>query len=205
MFSGIVETTSLVTQFHCKPDSGVLKVKKPSFFNDLKAGDSVSVDGVCLTIESVEGAPSHEDMVFSIGKETLNVTNWAERLVPERHVNLERSLRYGDRIHGHLVSGHVECLGELSFISELSGSTLLQISIPQDYRRFVAQKGSIAINGVSLTVNSLNDGLFSVCLIPETLRRTNLRDLKVGHVVNIETDFLLRSYLLSKDVQHELY
>lgn len=205
MFSGIVETTSLVTQFHCKPDSGVLKVKKPSFFNDLKAGDSVSVDGVCLTIESVEGAPSREDMVFSIGKETLNVTNWAERLVPERHVNLERSLRYGDRIHGHLVSGHVECLGELSFISELSGSTLLQISIPQDYRRFVAQKGSIAINGVSLTVNSLNDGLFSVCLIPETLRRTNLRDLKVGHVVNIETDFLLRSYLLSKDVQHELY
>lgn len=184
MFSGIIETTSRVTG--CQQRSGVLQIslERPPAFEDLRAGDSVAVDGVCLTVETVTAV----ELLFALGPETVRVTEWDLGRVEGREVNLERSLRLGDRLHGHLVTGHVDARARVLEVRPEGETLTLTIDIPPELRPYVWSKGSVALNGVSLTINAVHAGSFQVGLIPETLKRTNLGGLKPGDQVNLEID-----------------
>jgi len=188
MFSGIVETTSQITTVVER--SGVLQcqVARPPSFDDVKTGDSIAVDGVCLTVETFDP----ESLTFALGPETLRVTGWTPRGVLGRVVNLERSLRLNDRIHGHLVTGHVDAVGTVQALDREGETLRLTISIPSALAPYVWPKGSIAINGVSLTINNASPREFQVGLIPETLKRTNLGALELNSSVNLEIDNMAR-------------
>jgi riboflavin synthase len=188
MFSGIVETHSIVTAARKGSETINIDIDKPSSFDDLRTGDSIAVDGVCLTLESA----TPNSMTFTLGPETIRVTGWTLERVQNRAVNLERSLRLNDRIHGHLVTGHIDATAAIRE-AKWEGETLrLEIEIPQALSPFIWPKGSVAVNGVSLTVNKVANERFSVGLIPETLKRTNLKTLKAGDRVNLEADNIAR-------------
>ncbi len=191
MFSGIVETFSSVTEVQPGPGLLTIKIKKPSDFDDLKSGDSIAVDGICLTLEGFD----EQHMSFSLALETLRVTGWTPDGVKNRVVNLERSLRLNDRIHGHLVTGHVDAATNVLRADWEGESLKLTIAIPQVLRPLIWTKGSVAVNGVSLTINQVTEGEFTVGLIPETLRRTNLNSVKAGDRVNLEADNMARGLL----------
>lgn len=197
MFSGIVESVMPITSSEELVNAYRIKVKKPSEFNDIKLGDSIACDGVCLTVEAFDD--SH--MTFALAAETIKVLNWNPTTWLGKKMNLERSLRFGDRIHGHLVTGHVDSLGSVTR-SELQGeSFFLDVKVQPTILPFVWKKGSITLNGVSLTVNELANDIVSVCLIPETIKRTNLGDLKIGSLVNVEPDYMARAIQRSLEVQ----
>ncbi|HEX7675119.1 MAG TPA: riboflavin synthase [Bdellovibrio sp.] len=197
MFSGIVESVMPITSSEELVNAYRIKVKKPSEFNDIKLGDSIACDGVCLTVEAFDD--SH--ITFALAAETIKVLNWNPTTWLGKKMNLERSLRFGDRIHGHLVTGHVDSLGSVTR-SELQGeSFFLDVKVQPTILPFVWKKGSITLNGVSLTVNELANDIVSVCLIPETIKRTNLGDLKVGSLVNVEPDYMARAIQRSLEVQ----
>ncbi len=184
MFSGLVEEMSQITSV--QPEEGLIRIQiqRPAEFKDIKRGDSIAVDGVCLTLENFDD--SH--MGFAIAAETLHITNWTTENLAGRRVNLERSLKFGDRIHGHLVTGHVDGLGRVTAIQAEGASLWLMVSLPAKYRFYIWPKGSIALNGVSLTINTIKDGSLSVCLIPETQKLTNLSGLNLGDSVHFEID-----------------
>jgi riboflavin synthase len=189
MFSGIVEAVSEIQSSQELINAYRIQIGKPVHFNDLHLGDSIAVDGVCLTVEAFD----ETQMTFALAAETIRVLNWNPTSWIGKQVNLERSLRFGDRIHGHLVTGHVDSLAEVTR-AELQGeSFFLDVKVTSSVLPYVWNKGSITINGVSLTVNALKGSVVEVCLIPETLKRTNLGALKVGQVVNIEPDYMARA------------
>jgi riboflavin synthase len=197
MFSGIIECSAKIREVIPSSDGSVIRiqVEKPQIYTDLHIGDSIACDGVCLTIETFDD----EAMVFAIGHETMSLLG--------RTLNLERSLRLGDRIHGHLVSGHVEALGRVQQGTHVGENLILRISVPESLRPYVWLKGSITIQGVSLTINQIDLECLSVCLIPETLKRTNLASLKVGDAVNLEPDYFakgLMHYLSTQPRQQAL-
>lgn len=196
MFSGIVEAVSEIKRSEPLTNAYRILVDKPPFFDDLKVGDSIAVDGICLTVEAFDSST----ITFSLAAETLKILDWNPEQWLGKKINLERSMRLGDRIHGHLVTGHVD---SLAFVvrAELEGeSFFLDIIVQDSIKPFVWKKGSITINGVSLTVNAVEGDLISVCLIPETLKRTNLGYLQAGDVVNIEPDYLARAIHRSLEV-----
>ena len=188
MFSGIVEAQAGLLSFTPKGSITNIELVRPEDWDDLKPGDSVAVDGVCLTIENL----SEKSVSFALGLETLNVTKWSSSLHPGRVFNLERSLPVGARLHGHWVTGHVDGLGLVEEVETNSDYVILVIAHPSEMRPYIWRKGSVAVNGVSLTVNTANGRTFSVGLIPETLKRTNLTTLKSGDFVNLEIDQVAR-------------
>jgi riboflavin synthase len=188
MFSGIVETTAKVTQAQVHGELVRIALERPKSFAVLHVGDSVCVDGVCLTVEEFDP----QFMRFALGPETLRVTGWTQSGVLNRAVNLERSLRLQDRIHGHLVTGHVDTTGVIQEAERMSDSLNLHIAYSPVFAAFIWAKGSVAINGVSLTINQAAANTFTVGLIPETLKRTNLGELRKGDVVNLEIDNMAR-------------
>jgi riboflavin synthase len=190
MFSGIVEGVEPVLRSSQKQDTLQIFVKRPPFFNDLKNGDSISLNGVCLTVENFNDA----EIQFTLGQETLQVTGWTAESLQGSTVNLERSLRLGDRIHGHLVSGHVDTVAKTISI-EKGESWNITFEIKKMDRKFIWAKGSVTLNGVSLTVNKIEDRHLTVCLIPETLLRTNLKDLHNGDIINVEYDLWAKAFV----------
>ncbi len=197
MFSGIVEAHSSIMDVQARPGLMTLTVKKPIEFNDLKVGDSIAVDGVCLTVEAYDSA----SMTFSLGPETLRITGWTPEGVLNRVVNLERSLRLMDRIHGHLVTGHVDMSARVVVAEKQGESLKLAIEIPEEFRPYFWAKGSVAVNGVSLTINQVTADFFTVGLIPETLKRTNLSQLKAGERVNLEIDNMARAFVRQMELE----
>ena len=198
MFSGIVESVQPVLK--TSSGEGVVRVwlQRPPEFNDLKIGDSVAVDGVCLTVEAF----TEKEIQFALAAETLKVLKWPEASgLQGRRFNLERSLRYGDRIHGHLVSGHVDSLAQIKDCRSVGESFFIQVSLPQSILPFVWKKGSITLNGVILTVNELENDSIEVCLIPETQKRTNLATFKKGDFLNVEPDWMAKAFVRSKELQ----
>jgi riboflavin synthase len=152
---------------------------------EIAIGDSVAVNGACLTVTSKrEGS-----LTFDVSPETLSSTTIAS-LRNGQNVNLERALRLGDRMGGHIVSGHIDCIGKLARSTESSGNRVLEFILPADNARYLISKGSVAINGISLTVNAVADTGFSVNIIPLTQSATTLTALKTGEEVNIETDII---------------
>jgi riboflavin synthase len=188
MFSGIVESVQPLLNFDKKNGSVQIFVKKPSDFDDIKTGDSIAVNGICLTVESFD----EKQIVFTLGAETLKILGDGTDQMLANPVNLERSMRLGDRIHGSLVTGHIEGLGQLLKSLAVGDSWVMQVRLPAPLSQQVWKKGSITLQGVNLTVNEVQDDNIEVCLIPETMKRTNLVALKVGQLVNIETDYFVK-------------
>ncbi len=198
MFSGIVEATSEVLFIEKRENVVRVKVSRPADFTDLKTGDSISCNGVCLTVETFDS----ETIQFSLANETLQLLKINSDELLGKIWNLERSLKFGDRVHGHLVTGHIETLGTVVRSEAIGESWFLDVKVPSNMARYIWKKGSIALQGVSLTVNEFSDYTVSVCLIPETLKRTHLNLLQLGQAINVETDYLAKAYFQGRD--HEL-
>lgn len=193
MFSGLVEATAQIVDLLEEPGGVRLVLELPSEFTDVRLGDSIAIQGCCLTVVEL----ADRCFSFQAGRETLSRTSLGKRKAGEK-VNCERSLKLGDRLGGHLVTGHIDGQGELvSRDDEAEWSTML-FRASAALMRQMASKGSIAIEGVSLTLVDVTSETFSVALIPHTLAHTTLGNLKPGDKVNLETD------LLAKYVQRQL-
>ncbi|AHZ83434.1 riboflavin synthase [Bdellovibrio bacteriovorus] len=197
MFSGIVESVMPIESSEELTNAYRIKIKKPSEFNDIKLGDSIACDGACLTVEAFDD----QTMTFALAAETIKVLEWNPQSWLGKQVNLERSLRFGDRIHGHLVTGHVDSLGTVTRADLEGESFFLDVNVADTILPYVWKKGSVTLNGVSLTVNELQGSVVSVCLIPETLKRTNLGLLKPGSRINVEPDYMARAIQRSLEVR----
>lgn len=201
MFTGIVEELGRVVRLETVEDSARLTVEAPTVTQDVSLGDSVSVNGCCLTVATVHGSTFTADLMA----ETLTCTTLGSQ-APGDPVNLERALRASDRLGGHIVQGHVDATAEVLDHHRGEHWDLLRISLPQEIARYVAVKGSVALDGVSLTVVDVVDAphapdaspvpgagaSLSVGLIPETLRRTTLGTRRPGERVNLEVDVLAK-------------
>ena len=198
MFTGIVEELGRVVRLETVEDSARLTVEAPTVTQDVSLGDSVSVNGCCLTVTAVHGSTFTADLMA----ETLTRTTMGSQ-APGDPVNLERALRASDRLGGHIVQGHVDATAEVLDHHRGEHWDLLRIGLPQEIARYVAVKGSVALDGVSLTVVDVVDASdvapapgagasLSVGLIPETLRRTTLGTRRPGERVNLEVDVLAK-------------
>ena len=195
MFTGIVQEIGEIKECNKTSSGKTIEVLATnSFTENLKKGASVSVNGVCLTAVSA----SNGTMVFDVIKETLRITNLDDIQVGSM-VNLERSLRYGDEVGGHILSGHVSCKAKSRLIQN-EGEIELRIECPEEWLDFILLKGYVAINGASLTVAKKEKDSFSVFLIPETLSATNLSELVKDSFLNIEVD---QSTYSSEKVQRD--
>jgi riboflavin synthase alpha subunit len=186
MFTGIVREIGLVEAVERGGEGARLRVRA-RLAPDLAEGDSVSVNGTCLTVASGADGAFDADVV----NQTLSVTTLGE-LEPGQSVNLEPALRAGDPLGGHLVQGHVDAVGDVAAVSEDGFSRRVLITAPIELRRYLAEHGSVAVDGVSLTIAGLSDEGFEVALIPETLNRTTLDRLAQGERVNLEVDVIAR-------------
>ncbi|OGT03847.1 MAG: riboflavin synthase subunit alpha [Gallionellales bacterium RIFCSPLOWO2_02_60_31] len=187
MFSGIIADIGLITRAEDRDGGLRLSVATEALgMDDVRVGDSIAVNGVCLTVVKKDGAVFTVD----VSRETLNCTVGLER--QGGHVNLEKALRLSDRLGGHLVSGHVDGVGEVVAFNDIGESWRLAVRAPQKLAKYIATKGSITINGVSLTVNHVAGSEFDVNLIPHTLEATTLNELKAGSKVNLEIDLIAR-------------
>ncbi|MBI2286717.1 MAG: riboflavin synthase [Nitrosomonadales bacterium] len=187
MFSGIIADVGLITRAEDRDGGLRLSVATEALgMDDVRIGDSIAVNGVCLTVVKKDGAVFTVD----VSRETLNCTVGLER--QGGHVNLEKALRLSDRLGGHLVSGHVDGVGEVVAFNDIGESWRLAVRAPQKLAKYIATKGSITINGVSLTVNHVAGSEFDVNLIPHTLEATTLNELKAGSKVNLEIDLIAR-------------
>lgn len=197
MFTGIIEETGKIKSFQRNSNGATLEVEADIVLENTKIGDSISVNGVCQTVVSMDT----NSFKVRVSDETLNVTTF-EFLKLSDIVNLERALTLNSRIGGHIVSGHVDCKGKFTHIERLSEFYNLEFEIPKNQTKYVVKKGSITVNGISLTVADISDNKFRVAIIPHTFENTNLKNLKMGDFVNIETDILgkyVEKMLLSKD------
>ena len=190
VFSGIIEEQSKVLKVVEKERAYQLTFQRPQGFDDIELGHSIAVDGVCLTVESL----SEETFTVTVGAETLKITEWSADDLKKHSFNMERALKIGERLHGHWVLGHVDGLSCLEFKEDIGETCLMKFSLFAGYAPAIWSKGSVAINGVSLTINECGEDFFLVGLIPETLRRTNLGLLDVGEKVHIELDALARIF-----------
>lgn len=188
MFTGIVASIGHIVKSTLSADGRRIDVDASSLnAADIEVGESIAVNGCCLTVVAQDGAT----LRFDVSAETLACTTGFDRVGP---VNLERAMRLSDRLGGHLVSGHVDAVGTVARFerSARDASALLEVEIPGDIAHLVARKGSIAVDGVSLTVNEIAGRRFSVNLIPHTLEATTLGWLAAGSSVNIEADLFAR-------------
>ncbi len=186
MFTGIVGVVGSVAE--ATPGGAGLRVRVASGdldLSDVVLGDSIAVNGVCLTVVGLDAGTFEAD----VSRETLACT--AGFAVGDR-VNLEKALRLADRLGGHFVTGHVDGVGRVSRFEPVGDNRLLAVSAPPDLAKYLARKGSVAVNGVSLTINEVSGSEFTVNLIPHTLSATNLGAARTGDGVNLEVDMLAR-------------
>lgn len=187
MFTGIVETTAKILD---RSESGLI-IERPETFDDIKIGGSISVSGVCLSVVKCDA----NSMSFNVVDETWRRTKLGD-LVKGDYVNLERSVRADSRLEGHVVQGHIEAVAEIAEMTKGPHGAEMTLTLPEEVATCVVPKGSIAVDGVSLTVAKLEGNGCTIALIPHTMEITTLGDLNAGDRVNIETDILGR-YILS--------
>tara|TARA_A100000164_G_scaffold251766_1_gene224168 strand:+ start:425 stop:1027 length:603 start_codon:yes stop_codon:yes gene_type:complete len=190
MFSGIIENSAKVISF-TKLKDYKLVLETDLKFTDIKKGSSVCCNGICLTVVSKKKNNRKILLTFDVSKETLNCSNF-NQIKKGDTINIEKSLRVGDEISGHFVFGHVDDTSPLLSIKKVDGSYELQFKISKKLRGLVAKKGSIAINGISLTINSISNNCIILNIIPYTWDKTNLNKLKIGDRINLEVDMLAR-------------
>ena len=186
MFTGIIQSVGLIKKIESlKKDARITIEYKPNQIKASSLGDSISINGVCLTIQKKQ----KNQLTFHVSEETLNRTI---ALTEKSLVNLESALLYNGKVGGHFVTGHIDGIGKIANIKTTSQCWILEIKPPKKLLKFIAEKGSIAINGVSLTVNSIKNDRFKVNIIPFTLKETNLGNLTKGSEINIEIDLIAR-------------
>ena len=187
MFTGIVEEIGTINKVQKKTDLSTITVKAKKVLSGARLGDSIAIDGVCLTVV----AKTKTTLAFDVMRETLKKSTLGRCKIGS-HVNLERALKANDRISGHFVTGHVDAMAEVSKVVTSPNYKEVQIKIPKGLKKFIVTKGSICINGVSLTVGEVKANQFSVYLIPFTEEQTTFGLLKKADRVNIEIDILAR-------------
>lgn len=187
MFTGLIEETGIVKNTVISKDGMEITISCNKILEDIKLGVSICVNGACQTVTSF----TNSDFTIQASNETLKVTNF-KQLKKNDVVNLERALTLEKRIDGHIVSGHIDCTATFINSKNDGFSKEFFFKLPKEFSKYVIYKGSIAINGVSLTVASIKDDVFSVELIPTTLKEVNLSNLRSGDIVNIETDLFAK-------------
>lgn len=191
MFTGIIEELGVVEKILPKKNLLGLSIKAKKIQKGIKPGDSVSVNGVCLTVTSL----AKGTLSFDVMKETIEKTALAD-LKPRSFVNLERAMTPKSRFGGHFVTGHTDCVGTITGRIKQKNYLALQIAIPKAFTRYLVAKGSVCVDGISLTIGKVQKANFAVHLIPFTLKATTLGLKTIGDKVNIETDILAK-YILS--------
>lgn len=187
MFTGIIEEIGIVKNFSLSGKTALIVVECQKVLQDTKVGDSIAVNGVCQTVTSMTA----NTFSAQISSETLSVTTLSKLRTGER-VNLERALTLSSRLGGHIVSGHVDGLAKIQNIQKMAEFYNLKFEVPSDLSKYIVKKGSVTINGISLTVADIVLNDFSVAIIPHTFENTNLSALKSGDFVNIEVDILAK-------------
>lgn len=187
MFSGIIEELGVVKKIWSHNNLTVLEIKTQQVWADTKKGDSIAVNGVCLTVVKKE----KDILSFEVMPQTSKISNLGLLSVSDK-VNLERSLMMGERISGHFVSGHVDYLGTIRRKAYRDGNLCFEITLPSQYQRFISSKGSVSVDGISLTVVEKRSDLFSVYIIAHTLKNTTLGFKGPSHKVNVELDILAK-------------
>jgi riboflavin synthase len=187
MFTGLVEETGELIALDHLPAGARLTIRASLITEDVRLGDSVAVNGCCLTVTARDG----ETLFFDLLRETLDRTNLGH-LAPGAAVNLERALAAHARLGGHFVQGHIDTTSTVLAWEKVNSDHRMEVALPGEFARYVAFKGSIAIDGISLTVAEVREASFVVWIIPHTLAATNLRGKNAGEVVNLEFDLLAK-------------
>ena len=185
MFTGIIETTAQIDSKENIKKNIRIAIELSKKWK-LKMGDSVAVSGVCLTVAEIKNKAKNNLYFFDIIPESLSKTTFGKNIYPM--VNIERPLVYGVRVHGHIVSGHVNCVGKVARVADNSKGYRIEISYPKKFKKYMTEKGSIVVDGASLTVAENKASSFVVALVPHTLKVTTLSNLKKGDIVNLEFD-----------------
>ncbi len=186
MFTGLVETTGVILARKMSGDAGKIIIEPNKKFTNLEAGESIAVNGVCLTLEEgMNGGP----LTFHVMRETFNRTNLGS-MPYGSEVNMERALAANGRLGGHIVSGHVDATARILSFRQNDSDMELEIEMPQNLREYFVEKGSITVDGISLTLEYVSDENFRIGIIPTTWRETALHSRKQGDLVNLETDLI---------------
>ena len=189
MFTGIITDVGEILSIDL--DNGKIKISSKFNHNDIDIGASISCSGICLTVVEKDKYKNYSYFCFEVSQETISCTSvkfWKKNT----KINLEKSLRFGDEVGGHLVTGHVDCLGEIDSINKSKNSNVFKIKYPKEYKKYVASKGSICLDGISLTINEVFDDFFSVNIIPHTEENTSWSKISKGDSINVEFDVLAR-------------
>jgi len=187
MFTGLIEEVGNVTAVGASKNGNQLKIAAPRIAKKIRRGDSLAVNGCCLTLSSHRG----EELIFDLLDETIARTN-LRNLQPRQPVNLERAISATERFGGHFVQGHIDCVSPVIAYRKSGADFRLEIELPKAFAQYVASKGSIAVNGISLTVGEVLSKSFVVWIIPYTKRHTNFERLQVGDPMNLEFDILAK-------------
>ena len=187
MFTGLIEEVGSVIAVGASKNGNQLKIAAPHVAKKIRRGDSLAVNGCCLTLSSHRG----EELIFDLLDETIARTN-LRNLQPRQPVNLERAISATERFGGHFVQGHIDCVSPVIAYRKSGADFRLEIELPKAFAQYVASKGSIAVNGISLTVGEVLSKSFVVWIIPYTKRHTNFERLQVGDPMNLEFDILAK-------------
>jgi riboflavin synthase len=187
VFTGLIEEVGSVLGIHTADQGSRLQILAPHLAGKIQIGESIAVNGCCLTVAAHRG----EQVAFDLLKETLDRTNLMA-LHPESRVNLERALAADGLLGGHFVQGHVDCAARILAFEEDGADHRLEVELPSGFAHYVACKGSIAVNGISLTVAEVSEGSFAVWIIPHTKSQTNLETARVDDLVNLEFDMIAK-------------
>jgi riboflavin synthase len=187
MFTGLIQEVGTIESITTNPEGKEFVIKAPSLIKEIKIDDSVATNGVCLTATKIQGDTFRVQAVHM----TLEKTSIGS-LKPQDKVNLELSLRPHDRLGGHFVQGHVNALGKIKQIQMTGKNWEIEVSFPKELRKYMISEGSIALDGISLTIARLTDSSLTVAIIPHTLEKTSLSSKKVGDVLNLEVDMIAK-------------
>jgi len=190
MFSGIIENKGIVLKFEKKKDYRLV-LDTNLKYKDIKKGSSVCCNGICLTVISKKKKKKYTQLSFDVSQETINCSNF-NVIKKGDEINIEKSLRVGDEISGHFVFGHVDDTSKLISVKKVGDSHEIKLEIKKNVKKFITKKGSISLNGISLTVNQIKNNFIVLNIIPFTWLNTNLKGLKIGDRINLEVDMLAR-------------
>ena len=190
MFSGIIENKGFVFKFEKQRDFRLV-LDTNLKYKDIKKGSSVCCNGICLTVISKKKKKKYTQLSFDVSQETINCSNF-NVIKKGDEINIEKSLRVGDEISGHFVFGHVDDTSKLISIKKVGDSHEIKLEISKKIKKFIAKKGSVSLNGISLTVNQVKNNFIVLNIIPFTWLNTNLKGLKIGDRINLEVDMLAR-------------
>ena len=190
MFSGIIENKGFVFKFEKQKDFRLV-LDTNLKYKDIKKGSSVCCNGICLTVISKKKKKKYTQLSFDVSQETINCSNF-NVIKKGDEINVEKSLRVGDEISGHFVFGHVDDTSKLISIKKVGDSHEIKLEISKKIKKFIAKKGSVSLNGISLTINQVKNNFIVLNIIPFTWLNTNLKGLKIGDRINLEVDMLAR-------------